>query len=175
MLWIVEVLAFLYRQYQFYELDLRPLVWTFKTAWKLTMWSNFMLLFWPSKKRWHSNAQRHYCVNFNDFKGYETKPNGGIRIKRTKLQNQNFKENWKNLCNFISKLRSVMPQRTTFKLSLNQNVFRGFLHQTENECLTPLPLLNTQKESTSTMAYIFWNVTTLPPVPTRKGGGAGSQ
>jgi hypothetical protein len=46
-------------------------------------------------------------------------------------------------------------------------LFRVFLHQTENECLTPLPLLNTQKESTSTMAYIFRNVTTLPPVPTR--------
>ena len=26
-------------------------------------------------------------------------------------------------------------------------LFRVFLHQTENECLTPLPLLNTQKES----------------------------
>jgi len=27
-------------------------------------------------------------------------------------------------------------------LFLDQNVFRGFLHQTENECLTPLQLKN---------------------------------
>jgi hypothetical protein len=37
LLWIAEVLDFLYRQYQFSELDLMPLGRTFKTAWKLIM------------------------------------------------------------------------------------------------------------------------------------------
>jgi hypothetical protein len=39
------------------------------------------------------------CVNFNDFKdySYETKPNKGLRIKRTHLQTQNSKENRKKL------------------------------------------------------------------------------